>query len=552
MGYNKHYSEYDEEVVFDNRDIYMYLRKSRKDMKAEKFGEHQTLAKHKKILLDLADRLKIHIKEENILEELVSGVSIDSREEMKKLLDYISAGLVGAVMVVDIDRLTRGSGSDQDYIKKAFQYNNVKLITPTHTYDFSKDYDIQFLDMAFNLSNQEYKAINKRQQRGREIASLEGKYVANVPPFGYNIIPLKNSLGFTLGENPTEASIVEKIFELYTNGEENSDGSIQRFGTTLIAKRLNDEGIKPRKKDSWSATTIRNILQNPVYCGKIRWNARKQKPELIGRTEVIRRPRNKSKSLIIADGIHKGIIAEETWNLAQDYMTQNTPQPVPSNKKLKNPLAGLIKCKICGNSLSRRPYNSGQEPTLMCTTLGCKNVSSRLCLVEEKVISSLKEIVDKYEIDINNGKPTLETKKSQTRIKFEKLKKEYENEINTLKKQESYIVTRIETEDYDELYNKDYAYERWKKVKEQLLGYSNKVEKIEQEILLEEQRKLKTEIMIPALKRITELYYELPSIQAKNDILKEMIEVIYYEKNVNCRWHGNEDDFHLEITLKIH
>ena len=52
-----------------------------------------------------------------------------------------------------------------------------------------------------------------------------------------------------------------------------------------------------------------------------------------------------------------------------------------------NPLAGIIICGICGPKMKRRPYSSGQEPSLICDGPTCTNISSKLSLVEEILIN---------------------------------------------------------------------------------------------------------------------------------------------------------------------
>lgn len=59
----------------------IYLRKSRKDLEAEAHGEGETLARHRKILLDLAKAKNLPI--EKIYEEIVSGETIASRPKMQ-------------------------------------------------------------------------------------------------------------------------------------------------------------------------------------------------------------------------------------------------------------------------------------------------------------------------------------------------------------------------------------------------------------------------------------------------------------------------------------
>ena len=52
----------------------IYLRKSRADLDAEAHGEGETLARHERILLELAKRDKLNVTE--IYREIVSGDTI--------------------------------------------------------------------------------------------------------------------------------------------------------------------------------------------------------------------------------------------------------------------------------------------------------------------------------------------------------------------------------------------------------------------------------------------------------------------------------------------
>ena len=65
----------------------IYLRKSRADVEAEKLGEGETLARHKKILTELAARNGYYI--EKIYHEIVSGETIQARPQMQELIQCV-------------------------------------------------------------------------------------------------------------------------------------------------------------------------------------------------------------------------------------------------------------------------------------------------------------------------------------------------------------------------------------------------------------------------------------------------------------------------------
>ena len=216
---------------------------------------------------------------------------------------------------------------------------------------------------------QEYKTINRRLQRGRQLSCQEGKYVGNIAPFGYNRVKLKNSKGFTLSINPQEAPIVKEIFRLY---------AFENFTINSIAKKLNNLNLKPRIADEWSISSVKDILSNPAYIGKIVWNRRCQKKKTQNGHLIISRPRNYNYE--IYDGLHESIIDTKTWNLVQEKRKQNAPK-VNHNSIIQNPLVGLVFCKKCGKPMQRKPYTKTNKPAiLMCSNSKCDNISSKLYL----------------------------------------------------------------------------------------------------------------------------------------------------------------------------
>lgn len=87
-------------------DVYaIYLRKSRADLEAEKLGEGETLARHRKILEELAARKGFYIGE--IYEELESGDTIAGRPKMQKLIEDCYAGKykgIGKMIYAELKR----------------------------------------------------------------------------------------------------------------------------------------------------------------------------------------------------------------------------------------------------------------------------------------------------------------------------------------------------------------------------------------------------------------------------------------------------------------
>jgi site-specific DNA recombinase len=519
----------------------MYLRKSRKDdNKSESMEE--TLRRHKEALLELAKRKGLTVSE--FYHEVVSGETISARPQMQRLLKDIEQGMWRGVLVMEVERLARGDTADQGRVAKTFKYSETLIITPYKTYDPTNEFDEEYFEFGLFMSRRELKTITRRLQEGRKRSVLEGKYAGNTAPYGYDRIKLNKEKGYTLREVPEEADVIRMIYEWYTAGEKQPDGTYKRLGTTLIARRLNELEICPRKGIVWSSSSIRDILINPVYAGKVRWNWRKANKKLVNGHIVVERPR--SEDCIIAEGRHKGIISEEMFNLVQELIKKNPPIPVSEKNTVKNPLAGLVVCGICKRKMIRRPYGNNYPDTLMCPKASCENVSSHLNLVEEKVIEGLKNWLAGYKLPWNiEEKPQ---KSPGPALEFcRKSLANLEKEITTLRRQQSGLDDLVEQGVYDiDKYKQrsQILAERLKKVEEDYI-------KVRAMMAEEEKREKECMVIIPKVETIIEAYHAISEPNAKNDLLKEVLKKVVYTKKQGCRWHTSPDSFDLVLYPRL-
>lgn len=383
--------------IKENGKYAIYLRKSRADMEAELRGEGETLARHENLLLELARNKNIAIEE--IYKEIVSGESIDSRPEMQRLLSDVKQFKWNGILVVEVERLARGETMDQGIVANAFKISNTKIITPTKTYDPQNEFDEEYFEFGLFMSRREYKTINRRLQRGRMISAKEGKYVGSVAPFGYSRVKIKNDKGYTLNEN-SEAKIVKLIFNLYVYEDLSICG---------IAKKLNNMNFKTRKSKEWTPSTINDILCNPVYIGKIKWNCRKE--IRIYKNGVLRRTRPRSNKYLIIDGLHKPIINNKTWEGALKKRNLNYRKK-NKNNTIKNPLYNILICGKCGKKMKRRSYSKySKEPTIYCNNPKCDNVGSKFCYIEEKVVEGMSKWLENYSLNYSECLKRLEYNK---------------------------------------------------------------------------------------------------------------------------------------------
>ncbi|MBQ1352226.1 MAG: recombinase family protein [Oscillospiraceae bacterium] len=520
----------------------LYLRKSRADKEAEARGEGETFARHEKSLLELAHRLQLTVTE--IYREIVSGETIAARPVMQKLLSEVTQGMWKGVLLMEVERLARGNTIDQGIIAQAFQCSNTQIVTPLKVYNPNDEFDAEYFEFGLFMSRREYKTINRRLQRGRLASINEGKYVSNKAPYGYKRIKLEDEKGWTLEPVPEEADIIRLIFLLYTTGEMQPDGIHKRLGASLIARRLNAIQAPTKNGGAWAPATIYDILRNPVYIGKIRWNWRRSVQKIADGTMIWKRPRASDEECIIVQGRHPPIVAEETFHAAQVQMKTASPPSVRESDTLKNPLAGLVICGKCGRRMVRRPHGvRHSDDTLLCVSANCNNVSCSLTCVEERLLAGLSLWVGDHRLE---WKMLYEDNAPPSKDK-QKTKRYLEKELTALMRQRGEVHTLLE----QGVYGVETFRARTCLLEKRIAVVQNTLSAISSEISLESTQKSTHSNFLPEKVLLYNVYQQLSNAKEKNDLLKTVLEKAVYTKTHRARWHGFPDDFDLVLYPRL-
>lgn len=597
-------------ITLDPNGIYdVYLRKSRADMELEKIKKFDTLKQHEKFIRQRAKDLGIKIRK--IFREVVSGESIQDRPEIQKVLKEVETGVINGILVVELERLTRGDSKDQGIIAQTFKYSNTLIITLNKIYDPNSEEDEEYFEFGLFMSRREYKTINRRMQRQRIANVLAGKYCASEPPFGYKKIRIKYDKGFTLEAIEEEAEVVREMFKKRSEG----------MGYDIICNWLNTLEFRPKKSDVWTPATISGMLSNPVYIGKIRWNNNKQEKTLVNGEIIKKRKRNK-KNIILVEGLHLGIVEENIFNLAQSIPPKATG--TKRGTELQNPLATLIRCADCGRSMQRRPYypNKNQEPKKR-RVYELDKEKLRLCLREHKGSYSLTDIArtlkvgknsvdhwfaanpDKFTMPYADKWDELKTLLNIDTDEFDKAIKTYK--LTTIEPHEDTLICQkahctniganlsaVEEQLYLNL--RDYLLQQeeilatytpadesdnimFASLSKDLDKYNNQLDKayelVEQGIYSGEEFAKRTKIikdrivatekelskyklkmnhdkiekLLPKLRKVIDTYPKLDTAEKKNKLLKSVISYVEYKKDKGGR--GYENNFSLAIHPKF-
>lgn len=485
----------------------IYLRKSRKDRELEQLGETETLARHEKALTELAKSKSLCVSD--IYREVVSGETISARPEMQKLLRAVENGAYEGVLVMEVERLARGNTKDQGIVAEAFRFSNTLIVTPSKTYDPSNEFDEEYFEFGLFMSRREYKTINRRIQRGRIASVKEGKYIAGTAPYGYDKVKIQGAKGYTLKPNQN-AETVRLIFSLYTDKHP--------LGMSLIAKKLDTLGIKPSKSEKWSRATIKDILTNPTYIGKIRWQWRKVNKVMENGKIAEHRPKRKPEEYMLIDGLHPPIISAETYDKAQKILQGKYIPPVAGSKDMKNPLARLVVCKNCGAIMTRIQCHTGDF--LKCPNRYCSNIASKVELVEKAVLEAIEEWFADYKVNFKDKYAKQDYTRYVTAIKA------YNDKLSLLNKQL--------TNAYDLLEQGVYTVDIFTQRSDILHRDISRTAQALADIKTEYTAKLSEDAIIneyiPHTQLLLENYYSLTDAKAKNNILHQLLHKVEYKK----------------------
>lgn len=354
----------------------MYLRKSRQDDPNETVEE--VLAKHETILQEWAKReLGREIPADCIYREVISGgESIDEREEMRKVLARIEDPNVIGILCVDPQRLTRGSLEDCGRLISTLKFSSTLVATPMMTYDMTNKMERKFFEGELMRGRDYLDYVKETLLRGRVAAVKRGCYISATTLYGYRKVVIGKDHTLEPDEN---ADVVRMIFDLYVNHD---------MTFLQIAYKLNDMGIKPQKGETWTKSSIRWMLRNIHYDGKVCFNRVRNITTMENGEMVTRSVMQAQEDIIIAEGKHQALIDHETFLKAQEKMEQNAI-PAKIGYPLKNPFAGIMYCAKCGKAMTQHPYKHA-EMRIECRTHPRCFKSIKLSEVEEAIRIALE------------------------------------------------------------------------------------------------------------------------------------------------------------------
>ncbi|MBE9913675.1 recombinase family protein [Paenibacillus donghaensis] len=323
----------------------------------------------------------------------VSGKSMEGRLALQRLLKDAAKQQFHEVHVWKINRLARKS-LDLLSILDQLEKMNVTFRSYTEKFETESPTGKFTLQMMGAVGELERNTIVENVKMGMKQRAKKGEHNGKLP-LGYRVVPDPGNLSKrskAVAVVPEEAIIVRKIFEFYAAGR----------GLKSIANELNHSGYKTKTGNTFSTTAIKEILNNPFYNGKIRYNRYENWSN--------KRRRGKSAEPIIVDGKHEAIIHDALWEKVQFLLQKKsfTPSRIFDGEFL---LSGLIRCPKCGAAMvasrTQSKTKTGQIVNRLYYSCGafrskgssvCSANSIRKQEAEEEVMNRLARVLSKDRI----------------------------------------------------------------------------------------------------------------------------------------------------------
>ena len=297
------------------------------------------------------ERVRKHAREkgwelpdENVFRDDGYSGTILKRPALDALRDRVRLRDLEVVVVLSPDRLARNYVHQMVLIEE-FEKGGCRVEFVERPMS-SEPNDQLLLQIRGAVAEYERTLLSERMRRGRL-----AKYKAGVllpwthVPYGYQVDPdrPRDPAGVRLDE--AKAAVVAEIFAIYL------EEGASLFG---VSRHLESRGIlAPRGGKVWSVATLRGILTNPVYAGRVYAGRVRYRPPRVRRsaTHPIGRPHDSAISLPPEEWIPVAtvpeVVSQEQFDLAREKLSKNKSFARRNNKAHEYLLRALVSCGTC-------------------------------------------------------------------------------------------------------------------------------------------------------------------------------------------------------------
>jgi site-specific DNA recombinase len=311
------------------------------------------------------ERLRAHVEsqgrqlpKENVFrDDGYSGASL-KRPGLDRLRDRAAMAAFDTILVTDPDRLARNYVHQVLLIEELQKHGcRVEFLDRPMSQD---PHDQLLLQIRGAVAEYERTLIAERTRRGRQRQFRAGKMLPwTRPPYGYRMAADRPRDPSGVYQDAAEAAIVAEMFAWYIEGRHTLHG---------LVDHLREMGIpSPSGKPHWGGPSIRGILTNPVYTGRVYAGRTRYRDAKLRRsaTHPIGRPHGTATPVPEGEWIEVGtvpaVVTREQFDSVQAKLAANQSFSARNNKVGTYLLRSLVSCGRCGLAcMARRlpPRNS--------------------------------------------------------------------------------------------------------------------------------------------------------------------------------------------------
>lgn len=459
-----------------------------------------------------------------------SGTNFE-RPAFKRMLNDLESHKANLVIVKDLSRFGREYAQMGMYIENDFEDWNIRFISIGENIDTLNGTDEILMPITNVINSQYAKECSRKTKQAHRALAKEGKFIGSRAPFGYIKDP-KDRHHLIVDEEA--ASVVRSIFKMFCDGI----GYVRMTKILREKKILNPQAYfnknNPdyyksdywRQNFDWHATSIRVMLNNPVYLGQTTFGRTKVK----GKTKK-KKVATEESDWIVVENTHEPIIDKATWNLAHDIMKNRRRETKSGETQM---FAGLVKCSDCGSALNvSRNAKTGKYTSFSCWVY--KNYGKERCTSHAIGYKTL------YNIVLENIRRQAECASVQKEKYLEMLKNQMaekaNQDIKSVKSELKKITKRIAQ--LEKILNKLYEDRALEKITEEWYlsmnsSYENEYNELKerQNVITQQIEKIETtECNAETFTNLIEKYLNITELNAR--ILNELIEkIIVHEKGI--------------------
>lgn len=330
-----------------------------------------------------------------------------NRPGFQELMSDVKAGLLNAVIVYKLDRISRNV-REFSSMYEIFQQHEVAFISVKESFDTSTPMGRTVMYILAAFAQLERENTSERVTDNMHALGSAGKWTGGHSPTGMKSIRREvcgKTHSFLVVDNETIPR-VKLLYQLILQGNP----------ITKVERYCRDHGIRSQSGKYLNTSQIHGILTNPVYCQNApeayeyfsAQGCQLPDPALFDgqhgliaygktKTGATSQKRTEKSNWSIAIGIHDYVIPAADWIAAQKRLGIN--KMIKTSKHEYGILKGVLRCN-CGSRMDVRTYakNGITFSYYYCTKMAregrqsCNTGYVRVNSVDEAFLNELRQI----------------------------------------------------------------------------------------------------------------------------------------------------------------